>query len=161
MFQHHFKSRLWLLHRGADGQSLVEFALCLPVLLMVVMGICSFGVAMENYTVLNEATGVAARQLAISRGQTLDPCSYVRNSLYTAAPGLNSSNMTIVVTLNGTAYTNASCASANATSGAPANMQQNTPATVTASYPCSITVTGHNFAPNGCVLRAQTTELMQ
>ena len=56
-----------------DGQAMVEMALVLPVLLLVVTGILTFGLAFNNYILLTEATSVGARTLAISRGGTTDP----------------------------------------------------------------------------------------
>ena len=48
---------------------MVEMALVLPVLLLVVTGILTFGLAFNNYLLLTEATSVGARTLAISRGK--------------------------------------------------------------------------------------------
>ena len=45
-----------------------------------------FGLAFDNYISLTDATGVGARQLAISRGQTLDPCQTVYTAVTGAAP---------------------------------------------------------------------------
>ena len=52
---------------------MVEMALALPILLLVVTGILTFGLAFNNYLLLTEATSVGARTLAISRGATTDP----------------------------------------------------------------------------------------
>ena len=64
------KRCVWLL-RGLEqeGQAMVEMALVLPVLLLVVTGILTFGLAFNNYLLLTEATSVGARTLAISRGR--------------------------------------------------------------------------------------------
>jgi hypothetical protein len=34
-------------------------------------------------------------------------------------------------------------------------------ALVKATYPCNLTVMGHNYAPNGCNLSAQTAQMIQ
>jgi hypothetical protein len=34
-------------------------------------------------------------------------------------------------------------------------------AVVKATYPCHLTVMGHNYAPNGCNLSAQTAQMIQ
>jgi len=145
---------------GDDGQSLVEFALALPALLLVVTGIAAFGIAFNNYIMLTEATAVGARQLTVSRGQTLDPCNTFSSAVYAASPLLKQANLTFTVTLNGTAYSGTSC-SGTSTSGAPANMILGTNATVTVSYPVSVTVYGLKIVPAGSLLMAKTTELMQ
>ena len=151
-----------LLARSNDaGQSAVEFALCLPVLLLVVTGILTFGLAINNFIVLTDATGVSARQLAISRGQTTDPCATTVTAFYAAAPLLARSGLTFAFSFNGVAYSGTSCNSSSTTTGAAGNLAQGTSAQVTVSYPCSTKVYGHNFTPNSCVLQAQTAELVQ
>ena len=46
-----------------------------PVMLMIMMGIIVIGQTMGNYVQLIEATSNAARTLAVSRSNTLDPCN--------------------------------------------------------------------------------------
>ena len=53
--------------RREDGQSMVEFALLLPILLVVALGIMQFGIIYNNYITLTDATRVGARQAAVSR----------------------------------------------------------------------------------------------
>ncbi len=154
------RSRLRELPCRHDGQSLVEFALALPVLLLVVTGITAFGIAFNNYIMLTEATSVGARQLTVSRGQTTDPCQTFSSAVYAAAPLLKQSNMTFTISLNGTTYSGTSC-SGSSTSGAPANMVLGTNAVVTVTYPFSLSLYGIKIVPAGSLLMAKTTELMQ
>lgn len=149
-----------LLWCSEDGQSLVEFAVTLPVLLLVVTGLCSFGIAVNNYLQLTEAVSVGARQLAISRGQTTDPCATASNATIAAAPLLTKANLTFKFTLNGTAYTGTSCSSSSTTSGAAANLSQGATATMLVTYPCSLKVYGATLV-SSCVLTAQTAEAVQ
>ena len=144
----------------ASGQSLVEAALILPLLLLVVMAVLAFGLAYSNYIALTEATGVGARQLAISRGTTLDPCATVATAISGAAPLLKATSLNYTIVLNGTGYSANSCPSSSTTSGPAGKLQQGSTATVTASYPCQLTVMGMNLAP-GCNLTAQTSEAIQ
>jgi len=61
--------------RDERGQTLTEFALGVPVLLTLLVGVAVLGVAFNNYLTLNYATNTAAQKLPISRGpQTTDPC---------------------------------------------------------------------------------------
>jgi Flp pilus assembly protein TadG len=145
---------------GEQGSSLIEFALVLPVMLMVMMGIATFGIALNNYTSLTNATSVAARQVALSRGQTTDPCSLASTSVYNAAPLLTKSDYTFALSLNGTKYSGTSCSSASTTSGAAGNMTEGSSAILTVTYPCSLVVYGKNYAPS-CTLTTQTAELVQ
>ena len=48
-----------------SGQSQIEFAMSCIVLLPVLFGIMVFGMAMNNYLMLTEATSAGARQLAV------------------------------------------------------------------------------------------------
>ena len=100
----------WLaLEREESGQSMVEAALVLPLLLLLVMGVLAFGLTFNNYIALTEATGVGARQLAISRGTTLDPCATVATAISGAAPLLKASSISYTLNLNGTVYSANSC----------------------------------------------------
>ena len=148
------------LARRNEGQSLVEFAVTLPMLLLVVTGIMAFGVAFNNYLMLTEATSVGARQLTVSRGQTLDPCQTLSSAVYAAAPLLKQANVTFTLSLNGTAYSGTSC-SGTVSTGAPANMVLGTNAVVTVTYPFSLNLYGVKIVPTGSLLTARTTELMQ
>ena len=146
--------------RREDGQSLVEFALCVPILLLIVTGTFTFGIAMNNFIMLTDATNVGARLLAISRGQYTDPCSKVAAAVAAAAPNLSSSALAYTFVLNGTSYPGGSCNSPTTTTGPAANLVQGGIVKVTVTYPCNLRVYGTNYAPN-CLLTAQTTELVQ
>lgn len=139
---------------------MVEMALILPVLLLVVTGILVFGLAFNNYLLLTEATSVGARTLAISRGETTDPCATAASAVYAAAPLLVAANLSFTFVLNGTTYTGPSCNSGSSTTGAAGNLKQGAYAVVTVTYPCSLAVYGANYAPN-CSLQSQIAELVQ
>ena len=161
-----WRSELFLqLCRGDDaGQSAVELALCLPALLMVVTGIATFGLALNNYVTLTEATSVGARQISVQRGQTGDPCALASSALQSAAPLLKYTGsastglaMTFKVYTTATASTTYSAMPATCSAAA---LTQGMPVTVTATYPCTLQVYGHNYAPS-CFLTAQSTEVTQ
>jgi Flp pilus assembly protein TadG len=139
---------------------MVEFALCLPPLLLIITGIFTFGIALNNYLVLTNATSVAARQLSISRLQTTDPCALTAAAVYAAAPNLKQSSLSFVIVLNGTSYANTTCSSGSTTSGAAGNLVQGKSAQVIVSYPCTMVVYLHNYAPS-CSLQASLTEAVE
>ena len=146
---------------GEDGQSLVEMAMVLPVLLLVLTGIFSFGLTFSAYIILTEATGTAARAVAISRGTTTDPCSVAVAAFYGSAPTLSQTGLTFTYVFNNTsAITGTSCSSTSTATGAAGNLVQGQPATLSVTYPCSLRVFRSNLVPN-CVLKAQTTEIVQ
>jgi Flp pilus assembly protein TadG len=53
--------------RREDGQAVVEFALVLPLLLLILLGIVQFGSVFRDYIALTDATRVGARQASVAR----------------------------------------------------------------------------------------------
>lgn len=72
-------------HRGDAGASAVEFALVLPLLLLVVFGIIDFGRAYNAQQALNAGTREGARVLALGTG---DPTTVTKAGAYPLAGGL-------------------------------------------------------------------------
>jgi Flp pilus assembly protein TadG len=143
------------------GSALVEFALILPMMLLLTTGIMVFGVAMNNYLQLTNAVSIGARTLAVSAQMTLDPCQVGSSAIAAAAPNLTSSNLKYSFVLNGTAYSGSSCASSDVSSGAAGLLTSGSTATVVATYPLNLSVFGTRYSANNAVLRATTTELVQ
>jgi Flp pilus assembly protein TadG len=50
-----------------DGQAMVEFAIVVPVLLMLVLGIIQFGILFNHSLTVTDAVRAGARQAAVSR----------------------------------------------------------------------------------------------
>jgi Flp pilus assembly protein TadG len=148
------------LYSEADGQALVEVAVTLPVLLLLITGIFTFGVYINNNMELTNAVSNGARVLSVSRGLTTDPCATTASAVSSSAPTLNLSQMNFSFVLNGVSYTGQSCSSSSTSSGAAGNLVQGQPVTVTVTYPCSLAVYGHNYSPT-CSLTTKTTELTQ
>ncbi len=144
----------------SEGGAIAEFAIILPIMLLVVMGIYSFGSAMNSYVELTGAVNIGARLLAISRGQTTDPCAAAANAVYQAAPSLTDSNLSFSFDLDGNSFSGSSCSSSSTTTGAAGDLVQGTSATVTVTYPCNLNVLGIDYVPS-CTLQAETTELVQ
>jgi Flp pilus assembly protein TadG len=136
------------------GQSMVEFALVVPILLMLVTAIVCFGIIMQNSLTLTNGVNVGALQLAMSRGQTTDPCATAAAAIESAAPNLTPTNLSFTFVINGNTYTSSSC-----TAGA-ANMTQGGSLSVSVSYPCSFTMIYGATFPS-CKLSTQTAELIQ
>jgi TadE-like protein len=67
--------------RREDGQSLVEFALVAPVLLLLVTGIMEFGLMFNQYLSLTDAARTGARALALDAGQSGDVCQTEESKL--------------------------------------------------------------------------------
>jgi Flp pilus assembly protein TadG len=147
---------------------MLELALTAPFLLIVATGIVSFGIFLNQYIQVTDATNIGAKLLAVKRGNTLDPCSLVSAAVIQATPALNPNLFTFSLTLTGgtiaapqaTTYTGTSCSSSSNTTGAAANLVQGNPVQVTVTYPCSITAYGASLVP-GCTITSQLTEIEQ
>lgn len=143
-----------------EGQAILEFAFVMPVLFSLVFGIIVFGIALNNYLVLTNATNISAQQLSISRGQTTDPCNTVAHAFYSAAPNLTQSSLNFSYTLNGASYSGTSCSSGSTTTGAAGNLVSGQTAQLTVTYPCNLKFFGFNPA-SGCTLTAKISEVIQ
>jgi Flp pilus assembly protein TadG len=114
--------------RNQRGQAVTEFAVILPVLLLVLLAIYQFGVVFNNYIHVTAAAREGARKAAVSR--TSGNCAAVQtiaiNAARAAAPGLTQSKMGVSV-------------SATCTNNAYA---PGTDTTVTVTYPYSISILG-------------------
>lgn len=56
------------------GQALVEFALVMPLVLLLVMTIIQFGIMLSDYSSLVDAARSGARALALGTSRASDPC---------------------------------------------------------------------------------------
>jgi Flp pilus assembly protein TadG len=141
--------------RDGGGTASVEFALVAPLLLLLVLGMCQFGITLNQYLTLTNAVRSGARQLSIDRGAPT-PWTDTTNQIYASAPNLTPASLTITMSVNGTGCaTDAACKTALLAAGATG-----APAAVTASYPCSLAFFGYNFA-SVCTLTSQTTERVE
>jgi Flp pilus assembly protein TadG len=154
-----------LLGSDSEGGSLVEFAVVLPLLMMVMTGMFSFGIALNNYLVLTSAVGSGARALSLTRGQTTptlaatDPCKYAAAIANSAAPNLSSGSITYTFVWT-TINTSGTAVSTSYTSSCPAlTMNAGDSVQMHASYPYSLVLYG--WTPGTMNLTAQTAELVQ
>jgi Flp pilus assembly protein TadG len=86
--------------RNEHGQTMVEFALVLPVLCLIIFGIIQCGILYNNYITLTDATRVGARKAAVSR-QTTDPSGpggVAKAATIAAASGLTVPPLDVTVT---------------------------------------------------------------
>jgi Flp pilus assembly protein TadG len=76
---------------------MVEFALVLPILLLLVMGIIQFGILFNNYVALTDGVRAGARQAAVSRDLP-DPVAAATNRVKASAAGLDEGKLEVTVT---------------------------------------------------------------
>lgn len=86
--------------RDARGQSLVEFVLALPILLVIVFGIIEFAAAWRNYQVVTNVAREGARLAVIPTSD--DAAVRARIDSLLVQSGLRLSNRTTTLTCNGT-----------------------------------------------------------
>jgi Flp pilus assembly protein TadG len=82
--------------RSERGQSMTEFALVLPLLVLLLFGVIQFGIAFNNYITLTDAVRAGARKGAVAR-HLQDPEGEVANAVRAAATDLKSSDLIIDV----------------------------------------------------------------
>jgi Flp pilus assembly protein TadG len=124
--------------RNDRGQTMVEFALVVPVLLLVVFGIIQFGMLYNDYITLTDATRIGARKGAVSR-TAANPAALAEAATRAAAPGLKPADFGVTVT---------------ATAWAPG-----ADITVEATYPYDVNIMGVVVASG--TLRSKTVERVE
>jgi len=137
--------------RSEVGSALVELAVTMPILLMLVTGICSFGLAFNHQLTLTSAVGAGGQYLQLIRTSTTDPCADTLTAIENAAPGLSAAGFSLTFNLNGNTVTGNSCP------GDQSYLTQGTPVSVSATYPCSLSIFGTRFS-SACQLSAKVTE---
>ena len=83
--------------QSESGQSAVEFALVVPLLLVVLLAIVEFGIAFSNYVTLTDAARVGARKAITIRLGDATPDD-AKQAVVDAAGGLNHSDLQVTVT---------------------------------------------------------------
>jgi Flp pilus assembly protein TadG len=66
------------------GQTMVEFTLVLPILMVVLFGIIQFGITFKDYVTLTDAVRAGARTAAVSR-YSADPVADTKARVKSAA----------------------------------------------------------------------------
>ena len=102
------------------GQSMTEFAIVLPILVVLLFGIVQFGILFNNYVTLTDAARAGARAAAVSR-QASDPIGTTDAAVRASASDLNQTSLGVNVS---SAWT------------------PTAPVTVTATYPYSVSLLG-------------------
>jgi Flp pilus assembly protein TadG len=106
---------------GAErGQTMAEFAVVLPILVVLLFGIMQFGILFNNYVTLTDAARAGARAAAVSR-QAADPSGNADAAVRASASDLNQGNLGVNVS---------------------SSWSPGSPVTVTATYPYSINLLG-------------------
>ena len=133
--------------KNQRGSTILEFAVVLPLLLLLVIGMFRFSILGYQYLTLNEATVAGAQEVSINRGTGLDPCALAVSAIKAAAVNLNPASLSVSISFNGgSAVTTGTCSPQALVAGQTIN--------VAATYPCSVAIPG-------CILKSQVAETIQ
>jgi Flp pilus assembly protein TadG len=83
--------------RDEQGQTMTEFAIVLPLLVVLLFGIIQFGIVFNNYVTLTDAARAAARKGAVSRNSS-NPTSDCQTQGFASAADLDSSKLQLTCT---------------------------------------------------------------
>jgi Flp pilus assembly protein TadG len=106
--------------KNQQGQSMTEFALVLPILVVLLFGVIQFGIVFNNYITVTDAVRAGARKGAVGR-HIQNPDAAVVQSVRDAATDLRQSDLNVTVV---------------------SSWQAGETVTVTGSYPYSISLLG-------------------
>jgi Flp pilus assembly protein TadG len=121
-----------------EGQTMVEFALVVPILLVVLFGVIQFGVVYKDYVTITDASRVGARKAAVSRHEA-SPEGVAEAAVRGSATGLDQAQLGVSV--SATAW------------------EHGEDVTVTATYPYEIDLLGLVVASGQ--LESTTTERVE
>lgn len=116
---------------------MVEFALVLPLLLVIMFAVVQFGIVYNDYVTLTDATRAGARKGAVSR-LAADPAGATVAAVENSASGLDLGDLDVDV---------------------DSTFQQGQDVTVEASYPYEINLLGIHVASG--MLTSKTTERVE
>jgi Flp pilus assembly protein TadG len=150
---------------GEDGGPLVEMGFVMPMMMVLVTGMCAFGLSLNNYIELTSAVGNAGQYLQQTAQTTSDPCSDVATALKNIAPNLGSNSISISLTMSNSAgtstKTDTGTANSFSCSGDKSFLSTGGNITVAASYPCTLAIYALPYGAKigrSCTLSAQVTE---
>lgn len=145
--------------RGEDGQALVEFAIVVPLLLMLVTGIIQFGLVFNKYITLTDAARNGAQTLAIGRGLS-NPCdpAVLQTVNSGSATGLTSAQVTPSFS-SGSDFCGSGTYTYNTSGNTNGTEIQGDQATVTVTQTFNLGVFGVPFVP--LTLSASASDAVQ
>ena len=78
--------------KSEKGQAVTEFAMVLPILVVLLFGIMQFGITFKDYLSLTDAVRAGARKAAVSRNAS-NPVGVTRTAVRNAATDLDASKL--------------------------------------------------------------------
>jgi Flp pilus assembly protein TadG len=153
-----------LLRHNEHGGSLVEIAVAIPMVMLLITAMITFGLMLNSYLMLSHAVDVGARNLALSRGATTNPCSDAVGMIQSSAPNLSPSSLSFAFTIGSGSFSGSSTgfsgtSTTDCSQAGVSDMVAGDTATVSASYPFQLLVYG--WKPTTVNITASTTEVIQ
>jgi Flp pilus assembly protein TadG len=125
-----------------QGNAILEFALVMPLMVLIITIICQLGIVFNQQISLTHAATIGAQMLMQDRLSTSeDPCADTFRSVTAAAPTLKASNIVMTLTMNNNAPI-----SLTSCPGKQTQLVQGGPVTVQVTYPYSITLIGYQVS---------------
>ena len=124
--------------KNERGQTMVEFALALPLICILLFGVVQFGIVYNNYITLTDAVRAGARKAAVSRS-AVDPVGATKTAVVNSGSNISIANGDITVS---------------------SDWQPGHDVTVTAKYPYTIDLLGVITVKTG-QLTSTTTERVE
>jgi hypothetical protein len=118
---------------GEDGQAMVEFALVLPLLVLLTIAAVNFGIVVKDWISVTNTARIAGRAAAVSR--------------FDIGPGCSGVNAAVGAAMRAQGF---SPSDANVSSSDP-NCVAGSQVTVTVSRPWSVSVPFLPFSPSGTI----------
>jgi Flp pilus assembly protein TadG len=149
--------------RGEEGTALVEFAVTLPLLMMVLTGTASFSLALYFLQQIQNATSSAVMSVGGEAGlfPNNDPCAAARGFVTAALPNLDASKLALKLVITDTTLTT------DTYNGTGSSFSCTTAPAMEAEYPVTLTVTYTykwlpvlNFSPNSNLTGFQAANQM-
>ena len=143
----------WL-RDGRAGNSLVEFALTMPIFAFMLLGIFKTGMAFNNYLILEGAVnqGVYAVANNASAPSTTDPCNLAYNAVSSVTPQFDPTSLKFAMKLNNsTTWLTGSGSAFSCVIGPKGKIQgvtPNDPVVLTVSFPVDMNIMGVNVLPS-------------
>jgi len=85
--------------RREEGQTMVEFALVAPLLVLILFAVIQFGVIFNDYIALTDATRAGARKAAVSRFEE-EPLEVIDAKVRASASGLDMDKLVVDVAVD-------------------------------------------------------------
>lgn len=82
--------------RAENGQTMVEFALAVPLLLIVLFAVVQFGIVYNDYVTLTDSTRAGARKAAVSRLES-SPSAIAEAAVRASASDLDQADLDVDV----------------------------------------------------------------